>query len=56
MAVFEAAEPRLRETLQQCASGRELSGAGYAEDVDIAAELDDSDSAAILRDGSFRPL
>ena len=56
MAVFEAAEPRLRETLQQCASGRELSGAGYAEDVDIAAELDDSDSAAILRDGTFRPL
>lgn len=56
MAVFEAAEPRLRETLQHCASGRELSGAGYAEDVDIAAELDGSDSAAILRGGAFRPL
>ena len=56
MAVYESAEPRLHEMLQQCSSGRELSGAGYAEDVDIAAELDDSDSVAILRDGAFRPL
>ena len=56
MAVFESAEPRLRELLQNCSSGRELSGAGYAEDVDIAAELDGSERAAILRDGSFRPL
>ncbi|HKU02064.1 MAG TPA: 2-phosphosulfolactate phosphatase [Arthrobacter sp.] len=56
LAVFEAAEPRLRELLQGCSSGRELSGTGYAEDVDIAAELDGSELAAILRDGSFRPL
>ena len=56
MAVYESAEPRLHEMLQQCSSGRELSGAGYAEDVDIAAELDDSDSVAILLDGAFRPL
>ncbi|MEW1809783.1 2-phosphosulfolactate phosphatase [Pseudarthrobacter phenanthrenivorans] len=56
MAVFESAEPRLREMLQQCSSGRELAGAGYAEDVDIAAELDQSDSVAILREGAFRPL
>ena len=56
MAVYEAAEPRLREMLQHCSSGRELSGAGYGEDVDIAAELDQSDSVAILRNGSFRPL
>jgi len=54
MAVYESAEPRLREMLQQCSSGRELTGAGYAEDVDIAAELDQSDSVAILRNGSFR--
>lgn len=55
-AVFEATEPRLREMLHGCASGRELAGAGYAGDVDIAAELDDSDSVALLRSGSFRPL
>lgn len=56
MAVFEAAEPRLREMLQLCSSGRELTGAGYPEDVDIAAELDQSDSVALLRNGAFRPL
>ncbi len=55
MAVYEAAEPRLREMLHGCASGRELAGAGYAADVDIAAELDDSDAVAILSDGVFRP-
>ncbi|WP_045730804.1 2-phosphosulfolactate phosphatase [Pseudarthrobacter chlorophenolicus] len=54
MAVYEAAEPRLREMLHGCASGRELAGAGYAADVDIAAELDDSDAVAILADGVFR--
>lgn len=54
MAVYEAAEPRLREMLHGCASGRELAGAGYAADVDIAAELDDSDAVAILADRVFR--
>lgn len=54
-AVFEAAEPQLRELLHGCASGRELAGGGYGHDVDIAAELDDSDAVAILVNGSFRP-
>lgn len=55
MAVFEAAEPRLREMLRGCSSGRELTGAGYGADVDIAAELDDSDAVAIMADGAFSP-
>ncbi|MET1086705.1 MAG: 2-phosphosulfolactate phosphatase [Arthrobacter sp.] len=54
-AVFEAAEPRLREMLHGCASGLELSGAGYADDIDIAAELDDSNAVAFLADGVFSP-
>lgn len=54
MAVFDAAEPRLREMLHGCSSGRELIGEGYADDVDIAAELDGSSAVAILRDGAFR--
>ncbi|TLM83260.1 phosphosulfolactate phosphohydrolase [Pseudarthrobacter sp. NamE2] len=54
-AVFEAAEPRLRGMLHGCSSGQELAGGGYAEDVDIAAELDDSDSVAILVNGAFSP-
>jgi 2-phosphosulfolactate phosphatase len=40
--------------LNGCSSGRELAGAGYGGDVDIAAELDDSDAVAILVDGAFR--
>ena len=56
MAAYESAEPRLRGMLHQCSSGRELSGAGYAADVDIAAELDQSDAVAILRNGAFRQL
>jgi 2-phosphosulfolactate phosphatase len=55
LAVFEAAEPRLREMLHGCSSGRELAGAGYGDDVDIAAELDDSDAVAVLVDGAFSP-
>jgi 2-phosphosulfolactate phosphatase len=55
MAVFEAAEPRLREMLHGCSSGRELAGGGYGADVDIAAELDDSDAVAVLVNGSFSP-
>jgi 2-phosphosulfolactate phosphatase len=55
MAVFEAAEPRLREMLHGCSSGRELAGGGYGADVDIAAELDGSDAVAILANGVFSP-
>lgn len=53
-AVFGAAGPNLREMLHGCSSGRELVGGGFAEDVDIAAELDGSDSVALLVDGIFR--
>lgn len=53
MAVFNAAEPRLRDALQGCSSGRELIGAGYADDVEIAAELDAGFAVALLRDGAF---
>ncbi|CAM3304083.1 putative 2-phosphosulfolactate phosphatase [Arthrobacter ulcerisalmonis] len=54
-ALFDAVEPNLREFLQGCSSGRELIGAGFADDVDIAAELDDSDAVAILAGGVFSP-
>ncbi|MFH5878863.1 2-phosphosulfolactate phosphatase [Arthrobacter sp. NA-172] len=54
MAVFNAAEPHLHEVLRGCSSGRELIGAGYADDVEIAAELDAGSAVALLRDGAFR--
>ncbi|WP_223945493.1 2-phosphosulfolactate phosphatase [Arthrobacter sp. StoSoilB20] len=53
-AAFGAAEPRLTEVLQGCSSGRELIDAGYAGDVSIAAELDDSSAVALLLNGAFR--
>jgi 2-phosphosulfolactate phosphatase len=53
-AVFDAAEPRLADILRGCSSGRELVGAGYADDVGIAAELDGSAVVALMRDGAFR--
>jgi len=43
----------IRTALQCCASGRELIDAGYPGDVDLAAELDDSASVPVLRDGMF---
>lgn len=39
--------------LYQCASGRELMAAGYARDVQIAAELDVSQVVPLLRDGTL---
>lgn len=54
MAVFNAAEPRLHDALRGCSSGRELIGAGYADDVEIAAELDAGTTVALLRDGAFQ--
>ena len=54
MAVYNAAEPRLHEVLRGCSSGRELIGAGYADDVEIAGELDAGTTVALLRDGAFQ--
>jgi 2-phosphosulfolactate phosphatase len=50
---FRAVEPTFSASLRDCASGRELAEAGFAEDVDIAAELDVSDVVPVLTGGSF---
>ncbi|HEX7716345.1 MAG TPA: 2-phosphosulfolactate phosphatase, partial [Marmoricola sp.] len=49
-AAFVAVRGRLSEQLHACASGRELVGAGFAEDVRIAAELD-ADQVVPVLDG-----
>ena len=46
-------DPLLATALRDCASGRELATAGFAEDVDVAAELDASDVVPVLADGAF---
>ena len=44
---------RARGLAADCAGGLELAAAGFAEDVDVAAELDVSDVVPVLADGEF---
>jgi 2-phosphosulfolactate phosphatase len=50
---FSAVQARLAAALHGCAGGRELADAGFAEDVDVAAEVDVSDVVPVLADGAF---
>ncbi|MGO8958393.1 MAG: 2-phosphosulfolactate phosphatase [Streptosporangiaceae bacterium] len=50
---FNAAQADLPAALLACASGRELAGLGFAEDVWIAGELDASTSVPLLAGGRF---
>ena len=51
---YESIRGRERHALATCASGRELIDAGFAADVDVAAEADASDAVPLLADGSFQ--
>jgi 2-phosphosulfolactate phosphatase len=53
IAAFEEARPNVAERIARSASGRELIESGFAGDVEIAAGLDVSATAAILRGGCF---
>jgi 2-phosphosulfolactate phosphatase len=48
---FRAA--RLPDDLVGCTSGQELAGIGFAEDVDLASELDASDVVPVLQGDAF---
>ncbi len=41
-------------TLRACSSGKELIERGYGEDVELAAQLEDSDCAPVMLDGAYR--
>ncbi|MEU4289818.1 2-phosphosulfolactate phosphatase [Kribbella sp. NPDC026596] len=51
MAAYDAVADELPTLLHECAGGRELTQYGYPEDVAIAAEVDESRSVPVLRDG-----
>jgi 2-phosphosulfolactate phosphatase len=51
---FRAVELSLAASLRDCASGRELVDAGFADDVEVSAELDVSDVVPVLSGGQFR--
>ena len=50
---FRAVEPSLVASMRDSASGRELAEAGFAEDVEVGAELDVSDVVPVLAEGAF---
>jgi 2-phosphosulfolactate phosphatase len=52
-AAFVAARPRLFEAIAGSASGRELIGRGWADDVATSAALDVTDQAARLVDDAY---
>ncbi len=54
-AAFTAVADDVGAALHACASGRELSDMGYADDVDTAAQLDQSDTVPALAGGVFVP-
>jgi 2-phosphosulfolactate phosphatase len=51
-ALFEATTNR-EELIRACASAVELVEAGFADDVDVAAQVDASDVVPLLTDGAF---
>ena len=55
VAAYRQAADRLPELLHDCASGRELIGYGYPQDVAIAGEINASRSVPVLDGNSFKP-
>ncbi|WP_290864284.1 2-phosphosulfolactate phosphatase [Hamadaea sp.] len=55
-AAYRQVAPHLRDALYACASGRELTGYGYPEDVGIASEVDSSNVVPVLDGEGFRPV
>ncbi|QCQ91393.1 2-phosphosulfolactate phosphatase [Rhodococcus sp. SGAir0479] len=53
VAAWRAVRKRVGVALEQCASGRELTAAGYGPDVRVAAEVDESCSVPVLVGGVF---
>lgn len=51
--LFDASRADLRRQLRECVSGRELTEAGFEDDVDVAAELDASTTVPVLVGGAF---
>ena len=54
-ATFENARPQLAARLHQSASGRELIERGFGPDVELAAQLDVSNTVPTLRDDAYIP-
>jgi 2-phosphosulfolactate phosphatase len=53
VAAYDAVADELPALLHECAGGRELMQYGFAEDVAIAAEVNESDSVPVLEGGTM---
>lgn len=53
VSAFQNARKGLFEYLRQCSSGKELIELGFPEDINLASQLDASNSAPILIEGAF---
>lgn len=51
---FQQAQHDLASTLERCGSGKELIARGFAADVALAAQLNASPTAPLLRDGAYQ--
>ncbi len=54
LAAWRTVEGDPVAALHGCAGGRELAYAGFADDVEVAAEVDVSQAVPVLRDGALR--
>lgn len=53
VASFLNVQANLPDRLRRCGSGKELIGRGFEEDVQLASELNVSDSTPLLVDGAY---
>lgn len=53
VGAFRSMADDLLASLADCASGRELVAAGFADDVAVAATLNESQNPLVLREGAF---
>lgn len=56
LAAFRYVKADLFVVLRQCASGRELIERGFAEDVELAAQLDASSAVPLLVGGAYQDV
>lgn len=53
VGAFAETRSTILDAIRACASGRELIQAGFAADIDLAAEVDATDRVPVLVDGAF---
>lgn len=54
VAAFHHAQSNLPDILARCGSGKELIGRGFADDVQLASQLDVSHTAPLLAKGAYQ--